>query len=258
MTARARSRARHWVDRGERLATTLLAPGGLRALVAWRPPSLAAFRLVRGVAREGVVPATVIDVGANVGQFARAALGTWPGAHVIAFEPLADVAAALEATVGRAGSLEVHAVALGRVDGTTSFVRHEQTRSSSVLAVAPAPAGSEGEPWAREREVVTVPMRRLDSVLGGRHLDRPVLVKLDVQGTELDVIAGAEGTLGQADAVVVEVAFDERYAGQPVFGAVDGALRALGWQLARPLDWWRDRDGLVAEMDCLYTKGARQ
>jgi FkbM family methyltransferase len=243
-----------WGERLQRLAETTLTRGGVKALRRWRPFSLASFRLVRGLADEGLSFATVVDVGANAGQFSRACLGIWPDAHVIAFEPLPDVAGRVEVTVGRVGRVDVHACAVGASDGTTAFFPYENSLSSSALSVAD---GAKDEPWARPLAPITVPLRRLDTVLAGSTLARPALLKIDVQGFELDVLRGAEATLGQVDAVLVEVAFDPLYAGQPPYPAVDDALGRLGWALVRPLDFRRE-SGRIVEADLLYRRSRSQ
>lgn len=241
-------------ERVHRLCETALAPGGIRALSTWRPMSLAAFRLVQSLHQEGMSFATVLDVGANVGQFARASLGRWPGVHVIAFEPDPDVAARLGASLGKAGRVEVHALAVGSEDGTAAFFPHAHRLSSSLLPVAD---GVRGEPWARELTPLTVPRRQLDSVLAGRTLERPCLLKIDAQGLELDVVTAATATLEQVDAVLVEAAFEPRYAGQPRFSQVHQTLLDLGWELLRPLDFNRGADGRILEADLLYTAAGK-
>jgi FkbM family methyltransferase len=238
-------------ERLQRMAETVMAPGGLRALRTWRPFSLAAFRLVRSLEADGWRFATVIDAGANAGQFTRAALGAWPAAHVLAFEPLADAAGALEAGAGRVGSVEVHRCALGAHDGTVDLIPHRHSLSSSVLPVAPE---ASGRSWAEELPVQTVPLQRLDTVVAGRELARPVLLKIDVQGLELEVIAGGGDTLAQVDAILIETAFVPGYAGQPTFAAVHEVLTGLGWALARPLDFRRETDGRIVEADWLYRR----
>lgn len=251
MTPAVRASAVALAERLQRLGETVLTSGGLRALRTWRPFSLAAFRLVRALRDDGWDFATVIDVGANAGQFTRAALGIWPAARIIAFEPLPEAADAVAAMAGTTGDVEVHRCALGAADTTTTFFPHRHSLSSSVLRVA---SGAGDLPWAEELPGRSVDLRRLDTVLAGRTLARPALLKLDVQGFELEVVNGATETLGQVDAVLVETAFVPGYEGQPTFAAVDRVLSALGWSLARPLDVRRERDGRIVEADCLYRR----
>lgn len=238
-------------ERLQRLVETVLTPGGPAALRTWRPFSLAAFRLVRSLQTDGWNFATVIDIGANAGQFTRAALGAWPGAQVVAFEPLPGAADSLAEAVDPIGRVEIHRCAVGAEDGITTFVPHRHDLSSSVLPVAES---AKALPWAEELPPESVELRRLDTVIDGRILARPVLLKIDVQGYELEVLRGATDTLAQVDAILVETAFVPGYEGQPAFGMVDDALSALGWRLIRPLDFRRETDGRIVEADCLYLR----
>ena len=243
----------HALDRAAALAQVAAAPGGLRAMRRVRPFSIAAFRLVEGLAAEGISFTTVIDVGANVGQFSGAALAHWPDAVVIAFEPLPDAADRLRRALAGFPSAEVHANAVGEEDGVVTFHPHTYTLSSSALPMLDD--ARERYTWAEERPPIEVALRRLDSVLGDRRLNRPTLLKLDVQGYELKALAGAGAVLGQLDAIVLEQSFERFYEGQPLFSETNRFLDSNGWHLARPLDWRRE-DGRVVEVDCLYLREA--
>lgn len=239
------------LERVGRLAELAATPGATAAAVRSRPFSVAAFRLVHAMAELGYQWRTVIDVGANAGQFSAAALQRWPTADLIAFEPLPEVAAGLGARLAKLPSAEVHAVALGEADGQLLFHPHAYSPSSSALSVLGSAAERFG--WAHQQPAIEVPVRRLDAVVGSRELARPALLKIDVQGFELAVLAGATRTLEQIDAVIVEVSFERSYAGQPLFSEVNRLMDDLGWRSGRLLDWCRQA-GRVVEADMLYTR----
>ena len=81
-----------------------------------------------------------------------------------------------------------------------------------------------------EREV-TVKTTSLDRCLADHDIPRADFLELDVQGSELDVLMGAERTLGTTLGVQAEVEFAPMYVGQPLFAEVDAFLRARGFQL---------------------------
>lgn len=246
-----KEQARAGVERLCRILDAALLPGGAVGLLTRKPRSVAAMRLTSSLAGRGLQFSSVIDVGANVGQFSRAALGLWPQAQIVAFEALPACARQLEQSLVARGHVEVHAVAVGREDGSITFHPHEYSLSSSVL---PATAEARRDHHrAREVPSIEVPLSRLDTVLSGRSLPRPTLLKLDVQGFELEVLAGAERTLESIDAVLVEVAFERVYEGQPLFGDVHEQLVGRGWTLSAPLDARRE-DGQIVELDCLYQR----
>lgn len=211
-----------------------------------RPFSLSAFRLTRGLQLAGLSFETILDVGANIGQFAAAARATWPQARILAFEPLPEAADAL----GRLSGVEVHRLALGDRDGTSVFYPHAYSLSSSTLRVT---TPVKDLAWAREEDPIDVPMRRLDTVLAGQELSGPTLLKLDVQGLELAVLAGASSTLQQVQSLVLEVAFEQSYEGQPLFPEVQRLLDRDGWARVQPLDW-RVQHGRIVEADLIYQR----
>jgi hypothetical protein len=79
----------------------------------------------------------------------------------------------------------------------------------------------------------TVALTSLDEWLATSDLDHVDVVKLDTQGSELDVLRGATEALATVRLLEVEVEFNEMYAGQPLFGDVDRYLRARGFVLWR-------------------------
>ena len=239
------------VDQAAKLVDVALTKGAHGAARGGRPFPLSAFRLVDPVQRRFGVPATVLDVGANKGQFSRAAATAFPGARIIAFEPLEAVATVWRQHPADVAGAEIHVCALGAEDGTVTFHPHEYTLSSSVLPLA-AGAGAEGGGGAGELPAVEVPVRRLDDVVTLDDLRAPLLAKLDVQGYELEVLRGAEATLRHVDALVVELAFERHYEGQPLFTEVLDHLGAQGFALDVPIDVRRDESGTVVEMDGLF------
>lgn len=80
----------------------------------------------------------------------------------------------------------------------------------------------------------------LDSELEALEIPRCDFLKLDVQGYESEVLAGAAKSAAQCIAIEAEVSFNTIYSGQPLFGEIDAHLRSLGLHLI-DLErvWWR-------------------
>lgn len=220
------------------LAQVLAEPGAARALRTWTPFSTTSFRIVRALQRRGFRFATVIDGGANAGQFARAAAETWPDARVVSFEPLPDLAARFRSHLGaRARLVEA---ALGRHAGTLAFHRTPYSLASSALVPKDGPS-----------EQITVPVVRLDDALADEPLARPLLLKLDLQGFELEALRGAPGVLARADAVLLETAFVPGYEGEPLFREVLAFMEDAGFRFVAPIDTL-EQEGQIAQMDALF------
>ena len=174
-------------------------------------------------------PAVIYDIGANIGTWTCLAKSLFPAARVEAFEPLAQHFAKFhEWTAAWPGGVRLHGCALGPVERTATMHVMDFSDASSLLALI-AEGSREFKIYpAAEQSVPVVP---LDVLVAREQLPPPDLLKLDVQGYELEVLRGAEACLGAARAVLCEVSFREFYAGQPLFADVLAFLRARGFAL---------------------------
>jgi len=159
---------------------------------------------------------TVLDVGANKGQFAAFAAHRWPHATLTCFEPLSGPRNRLSAIMGE--KARIHPVALGNYEGEAVMHVASREDSSSLLPLGDAQKTLFS---MDEDHVLPVPVRRLDKVVERKHLSAPTLLKIDVQGLEFETLQGSTGLLDLIDAVYVECSFVELYAGQKL--AVDVA-----------------------------------
>jgi FkbM family methyltransferase len=80
-----------------------------------------------------------------------------------------------------------------------------------------------------KRSVVELPMCTLDGVVAEYSLDGPFLLKLDVQGSELQVLRGASKTLAQSDVILLETAFLPYNDGAPTFFEVANFMDSAGF-----------------------------
>lgn len=199
-------------------------------------PRLAKVALLQGVAASTehlaairlCEPHTLIDAGANKGQFSLAFRYLRPDSTIVAFEPLPSAADKFEALFSADANARLYRVALGRLQETKKFYVAERADSSSLLELTSdqlrafnvAPAFT-----------IDVPVRRLDQVLDLTALRHPVLLKVDVQGGELEVFEGCD-QLALLDFIYVELSFVELYLGQPLFPEVTNYLAARGFQIA--------------------------
>ncbi|MDH3716615.1 MAG: FkbM family methyltransferase [Planctomycetota bacterium] len=231
----------------------LRSEGGLRTLAACKPRSISSFRLVQGLRDQQVSFSTIVDGGANVGQFARAASLAYPDSTILSFEPLPDVARKLRHNLADLPNHRVFEKALGNIDGEIEFHQSSYSQSSSVLVREKC----EDSLLQGTREIGTlkVVICKLDSELDHSELRPPVLLKLDVQGYELEALQGAREVLARTSHVLVETAFEKTYAGEPHFEEVWLYLRERGFRFVRPLAFRKDRRGRIVQIDALFQQG---
>jgi hypothetical protein len=96
-------------------------------------------------------------------------------------------------------------------------------------------------------------MRRLDAVVTSSD-GTFQLLKLDVQGAELDVIEGATGLLPALDAIAVETAIVEYNKDAPLFTEFTAALDRLGFRLFDVFPRPRLASGLLTQVDAIFLK----
>jgi FkbM family methyltransferase len=171
--------------------------------------------------------ATVLDVGANRGQFALFAARRFPDASLICFEPLARPRSVLRRVTAPQPQCRVFDVALSDHSGRATFHVSRADDSSSLLPIGRRQR--ESFRGTGEQTTTDVDVRRLDEMLHGEDLARPALLKIDVQGGELGVLRGAHEVLGSVDAILVEASFVELYEGQPLVDEVWHFLHAAGF-----------------------------
>ncbi|MEM9665013.1 MAG: FkbM family methyltransferase [Bacteroidota bacterium] len=227
-------------------------PGGLGAIRRWKPFSVTAFEMARALQAQGFAFGTIIDGGANVGQFARAMTETFPGATLHCFEASPSVADTLATNLADRPQVHVHRTALGRTGGTLTFHQHAYSLASSALPDHPNRAAS--FPEADRVTTIDVPMQALEAILAPSDLAPPTLLKLDLQGYEIEALHGADALLPHIDYVLLETAFKPMYQGEPLFDEVYAFMQMRGFRFLRPLDVLRDATGELVQMDALFTR----
>jgi FkbM family methyltransferase len=198
-------------------------------IVAYRP-------LVHSDIRSTLLARTkadmLVDVGANAGQYGRMmrAMG-WTG-PILSVEPLsAPFARLTEARDGDAGWSAVQ-TALGEADGEAEInVAGNEAMSSSFLDMMDAHSDAAPDTAYVGKERVTI--RRLDEVVReAAPQARRIYLKIDTQGFEDRVLAGATGILDRVVAMELEVSFTPLYAGQKLFSDIQALAESHGFDLA--------------------------
>jgi len=194
----------------------------------WRALSRAVVPTIEHApALAAIEPHTVIDVGANKGQFSAFAAQRWPNAEIVAFEPQPDQAARYRAVMGDRARLL--GCALGSTAGKLDLHLASRKDSSSLLALSDEQKSIFG---MDEVGTITVDVERLDNVLAGGAIKAPALLKIDVQGFEYEVIEGLGALADKVEWIFVETSFIELYKGQRLHADVATLLESLGYDLA--------------------------
>src|SRR5829696_5341085 len=196
---------------------------------------------------------TVIDVGAHTGEFARMIKTILPKASIFSFEPLQEEFKSLQQQMQNGAGFMAFNCAVGDRNETVEIHRSSYAQSSSLRQMTQL--HKDAFPVSASHTAETVQVKRLDDVLQGFELKPEILIKIDVQGYEDKVIAGAADTIDKAKAIIVEVSFRELYEGQPLFETIFGMLsgkrfKYMGslYQLLSPID------GAPLQADALFVR----
>lgn len=176
---------------------------------------------------------TIVDVGCRAG-IAQAWEGLGRHATVIGFDADASECERLLAAYRGECDVRFIAAALGARQGTATLHVTVDPTCSSLLP--PDPILAETVPQLsclRVRETSAISTTTLDACAATAGVGPVDFVKIDTQGSELQVLEGASAALESARALEVEVEFNPLYVGQPLFGDVDAFLRARGFVVWR-------------------------
>jgi FkbM family methyltransferase len=194
---------------------------------------------------DGYAPRTLLDIGANAGGFSESFRLAFPDCVPTLIEPnpyCEDELARLP--------YERHMVAASDENGEADLFL-----SSAWLKSTGASLYRENSDYFRDELLLqrTVRKARLDDLLAGRRFD---FVKIDVQGSELDVLRGGETVLRQADYILIEISVVDFNAGAPPAEQVIAELAMMGFAPVDFTDLHRQadlREG-VLQMDVLFQR----
>lgn len=159
------------------------------------------------LSRLGFNPNSVIDVGVADGTFDL--YSAFPDSYFLLVEPLVDFEPKLKSILSKYRGSYVIAAAGANNGQCIMNVHPLHMQGSSIYKET---MGSEADGYQREIQI-----RRVDDIIGQRKLRGPFLIKVDVQGGELDVLNGCPHALQETEVVVLEASMFEFMKGAPQF-----------------------------------------
>lgn len=226
------------------LADRLLARRGLEIRRAGKGPRRTLGEVLAHLTGLGLRPGAVIDVG--VGYGTPELYVPFPAARHLLVEPLREYEPQLRPVAERIGAAVVYAAA-GAEPGETTIHVH---RAPTLSSIHDAGRGDAAATVAR-----TVPVVRVDELVRERGLPGPYVLKVDVEGAELEVVAGAEGLLGQTELVLLETSLFRHLGENPELADVVAAMGERGFA---PYDIYgghlRPSDGALAQVDVAFVR----
>ncbi|EAZ82442.1 FkbM family methyltransferase [Algoriphagus machipongonensis] len=196
---------------------------------------------------------TILDIGANKGQFAARFRILFPKAKIYSFEPIPEIFEHLCARFKLDENFKAFNLGLGNKSGKIDFFQNEFSDSSSAFPMKGLHKSN--FPKTIHEKQIRIDVERLDDVMNDISFAQPLLIKIDVQGFEEMVILGGLKTLSKAEIVIVEVSFFELYENQVYFETIYNHMKSLFFsfkgnfeQLISPID------GCVLQADAIFVR----
>jgi FkbM family methyltransferase len=198
------------------------SPSCWRAMLAGVAPEIQHLSVLRQLGIDGI-----IDVGANRGQFSLTGCLAKPGLPIIAFEPIPAEAAIFRKLHAHSSQVRLIETAIGESNGTAVLHLSKRSDCSSLLPIGQRQ--TEMFPDTEEVGTIVVPLQRLDHLSAHWAGRTHQLLKLDVQGFELQVLRGAVETFLSCAFIYVECCEVALYDGQALRSEIAAFLSKHGF-----------------------------
>lgn len=196
---------------------------------------------------------TIYDVGANNGEFVKFISKIFPEAQIYSFEPLKEPFDELKSNTSRVNKIKYLNYALGDYDGESSIYHNQFSPSSSILKMTDAHKNP--FPYTKESYEEKIKIKKLDSVFQEFENRENILLKIDVQGFEMNVLKGSESFISSVGMIIIETSFETLYESQPLFKDIYAYLAGKGFeykgnlgQLCSPVD------GKILQADAIFIR----
>jgi FkbM family methyltransferase len=196
---------------------------------------------LNSLARRGLNPTTVIDVGAFEGNWSRMARRVWPNSQIVMFEPNSKKTAVVSAVSKELAATLFHDL-LGASDGIQVTFNVMESGSSIM---------NENSPLERTKEKRE--LRRMDTAI--QSIKGRALLKIDAQGYEIEILKGAEKLLPSVDAILLEVAVIQINEGAPILHEVVVFMKSIDFVACEILEIHRrPLDQALNQFDILFVR----
>jgi FkbM family methyltransferase len=194
---------------------------------------------------------TVLDVGGCFGDYSLRFAELWPEATVHAFEPNPESYGRLTQRVKDVPAIRPVNLGAWKETGPQTFHLNSWAGACS-LKDRPRSGPAYHSPEAVHVDTTEVNLIRLDEWAAREDVREVDLLKLDIQGSELDALIGAEELLASVRCILTEVHFYPNYEGAPLLAEVWNHLRERGFSLYQLYSSWGGDDGQLVQGDAIF------
>lgn len=197
----------------------------------------------------------ILDVGAHIGQTCERYHDLFPGAHIYSFEPFLQTFEQLKTNVSKFENATPIPYAIGRAEGVREFYCNGASYTNSLF-----PAREEAALWVEPFEQIEnvgktrVSATTLDIFCRQYNIEQIDILKLDIQGGELEAFQGAVGLLERQaiQLIYTETMFVPVYAAQPLFHDLAAFLAKYGYGLYNFYDLEYGNNAQLKWGNCIF------
>ena len=193
----------------------------------------------------------IIDIGANKGQFALIARKKFPKARIDSFEPLSVAANIFEKVFKNDDSTFLHRIAIGKKEDVATIYVSKKDDSSSLLPIGENQVAL--FPGTEKLEQRSIQVRPLENIIAKSDIQKPAMLKIDVQGYELDVLYGCKSLFDKINYIYCECSFLELYEGQALAPEIIDFLSKNGFKLLGVYHVHYNKSGTAIQADFLFS-----
>lgn len=199
----------------------------------------------------------LLDVGANIGQYAAEMRTLGFKGQIFSFEPMSKAFEKLNKLASKDPLWQVFPFSLGERDGKATLNIAANSVSSSLLDSLPQLTESAPEASFLEKEIIEI--KKLDSIFESLNIEnKTIFLKIDTQGYEEMVLLGAEKSLKNISGIQIEMAFEPSYKGTLTYHEMKSKLKSLGFQLhAIENGFFDKKTGKQLEVDGIFFRNKK-
>ena len=197
---------------------------------------------------------SLIDVGAHEGNFIIDILKKIPNMKVISFEPVNSSFNILNKNSEKYNNWKTYPYALGNIDQKTEINISDYSEANSFLTITNELINFRPELKIKDKEVIQC--KKLDNFFDEiKVYEKPIMLKIDTQGYDLEVLKGAKETLKIIDFLFIEASTAKVYENQPLFSDIINFVEKENFKV-----WSVDRlmgnrkTGQTFQVDILFSK----
>lgn len=200
----------------------------------------------------GNKPITIFDVGAHDGRTAKLYNKQFPNSKIFSFEPTPNTFKSLANNLSNYKNVELSNVALSNFVGQTQFFLNKSSLTNSILK--PHDEKYIAPDIFHTVEKIVVNTNTIDVFCEEKKIEKINILKIDVQGAELEVLKGAAAMLTNKniDLIYLEVEFVELYLNQPLFHDISAFLKTFDYNLYYIYNISVGKDGQMIYGDAIF------